>query len=398
MNELALLKTVSPRHIDQVPVAESASELVEHKSQLSPTSPGPELTVVVPTLNERDNIEPLIDRLNAALAGITWEVIFVDDDSRDGTADHVRSIAQADSRVRCLQRIGRRGLATACIEGILASAAPYLAVIDADLQHDEAILLPMLETLRRESYDIAVGSRYVAGGSVGDWDRRRVRISGFATWLSRMIYKSEVTDPMSGFFMLRRPVFEAAGRRLSGQGFKILLDLLASSPRSLRIKELPYQFRERRFGESKLDALVGWEFVMLVVDKLIGHIVPVRFALFALIGCAGLLIHLAVLWCSFDVAEMPFVWSQTAATLIAMTSNFFLNNLFTYRDMRLKSWRILSGLISFYAVCGFGALANVGIASYVFSTDRAWWLAGTAGVAVGAVWNFAASSVFTWKR
>ncbi len=142
-----------------------------------------------------------------------------------------------------------------------------------------------LDSLRREPYAIAVGSRHVAGGSIGNWDRKRVRISGLATWLSRMICKAEIADPMSGFFMLRRPVFDAAARRLSGQGFKILLDLIASSPRPLRIKELPYEFRGRHFGESKFDTLVAWEFVVLIADKLIGHIVPIRFALFALIGC-----------------------------------------------------------------------------------------------------------------
>jgi len=379
-------------------VMQPVPALVEQTSYSSPLSAGPELTVIVPTLNERDNIEPLVDRLRAALAGVAWEVIFVDDDSRDGTAEYIRSFAQVDSRVRCIQRIGRRGLATACIEGILASAAPHIAVIDADLQHDEAILLEMLDSLRRESYDIAVGSRHVAGGSIGNWDRKRVRISGLATWLSRMICKAEITDPMSGFFMLRRPVFDAAARRLSGQGFKILLDLIASSPRPLRIKELPYEFRERHFGESKFDTLVAWEFVVLIADKLIGHIVPIRFALFALIGCIGLVIHLSVLWFLLAIAGMPFVWSQAAASFVAMTANFFLNNVFTYQDMRLKGWRILQGLISFYAVCAFGAMANVGVAAHIFATNRPWWIAGITGVLVGAVWNYAVSSVFTWKR
>ena len=157
-------------------------------------------------------------------------MIFVDDDSRDGTPEQVREIGRIDPRVRCLQRIGRRGLSTACIEGILASASPYIAVMDADLQHDEALLPAMLSTLRNEPYDLVVGSRYVDGGGVGQWDSTRANISGFATRLSRMICKAEIADPMSGFFMLKREVFERAMRKLSGQGFKILLDLMASSP------------------------------------------------------------------------------------------------------------------------------------------------------------------------
>jgi dolichol-phosphate mannosyltransferase len=359
---------------------------------------GAELSVIVPTINERDNVGPLIDLLDAALAGIAWEVIFVDDDSRDGTPEHVRELARRDPRVRCIQRIGRRGLSTACIEGVLASAAPYVAVMDADLQHDETLLPRMLAVLKTEPVDLVLGSRYIAGGGIGEWDKSRARMSGFATRLSRMICKTDIADPMSGFFMLRREVFEGALRRLSGQGFKILLDLLASSPQPVRVKELPFEFRQRRYGESKLDTLVAWEYMMLIADKLVGHVVPVRFALFALIGGLGLLVHLAVLWLTLTFAAANFTAAQTVATVVAMTSNFFLNNLFTYRDQRLRGWRALRGLLSFYAICSLGAVANVGIASYVFAHDEVWWLAGVAGVIVGSVWNYAVSSVFTWKK
>jgi dolichol-phosphate mannosyltransferase len=358
----------------------------------------PELALVVPTLNERDNVAPLVELVAAALAGVDWELIFVDDDSADDTAAAVRALAQRDPRIRCLQRIGRRGLSSACIEGALASAAPYVAVMDADLQHDERLLPRMLETLRRETVDLVVGSRYVAGGGVGDWDRRRAGISNLATRLSRIVCKTEIADPMSGFFMFRRDIFEGAVRKLSGQGFKILLDLLASSPVPVRVKELPFEFRPRRFGASKLDTLVAWEFGMLIADKLVGHLVPVRFALFAFIGALGLAVHLAVLRAALSVPSLDFTKAQAIATMVAMTSNFFLNNVFTYRDQRLKGWRLLRGLFSFYLICAVGAVGNVGIAAYVFASNQVWWLAGIAGAVVGSVWNYAVSSVFTWRR
>jgi dolichol-phosphate mannosyltransferase len=381
-------------------MAEGLSRRAEQKAPAPLSLPrrAPELAVVVPTMNERENIGPLIALLASALSGIDWEVIFVDDDSRDGTASRIREMAGQDNRVRCLHRIGRRGLSTACIEGILASTAPYVAIMDADLQHDERLLPRMLETLRREPVDLVVGSRYVAGGGLGEWSRRRAEISGLATRLSRFICKAEVADPMSGFFMLRRDVFDRAVRGLSGQGFKILLDLLASSPEPLRLKELPYEFRQRRYGESKLDTLVAWEFGMLLADKLVGHIVPVRFALFAFIGVIGLGIHLAVLGTSLKFLGLAFAAAQATATLVAMTSNFFFNNLFTYRDQRLSGWRLLRGLVSFYLICAVGAVANVGAASYLFDIEHTWWLAGVAGAIVGSVWNYAVSSVFTWKR
>jgi dolichol-phosphate mannosyltransferase len=358
---------------------------------------GPELTVVIPTLNERDNIGPLVDLLDAVLDAVNWEVIFVDDDSPDGTAERIREVSRRDRRVRCLQRLGRRGLTTACIEGALAASAPYIAIMDADMQHDENLLPQMLAMLRSEPVDLVVGSRYVDGGGIGGLNAARANISALATRLSRIICKAEIADPMSGFFMIRRDVFEGALRRLSGQGFKILLDILASSPRSLRIRELPYSFRERQHGESKLDALVAWEYMMLIADKLIGDIVPVRFALFAFVGGIGLFIHMLVLWFALTIAGAAFNFAQASAAVAAMTSNFFINNLFTYRDRRLRGLAVARGLFSFYAICALGAVANVGIAGYVFSRNEAWWLAGLAGVVVGSVWNYAVSSVFTWK-
>ena len=363
---------------------------------LDPAAAAIELSVIVPSFNERDNVVPLIERLSESLAGIAWEIIYVDDDSPDGTAASVKALAQRDRHVRCIHRIGRRGLSTAVIEGIQASSAPYVAVIDADMQHDETLLPQMLAAIKSEGLDIVVGSRYVAGGGVGQWDKGRVAMSGFATRLSRLVVSAELTDPMSGFFLIARPAFDRAVRRLSGQGFKILLDLFASSPTPYRFKELPYTFRPRIHGESKLDTLVAWEYLMLLLDKLFGRFLPIRFVLFAAIGGSGVLVHLATL--RFMLAHESFPISQATATVVAMTTNFVLNNILTYRDKRLRGWRFLTGLLSFYAVCAIGAVGNVGIASAAFDRHYSWWLAGLAGAAVGVVWNYAVSSVFTWRQ
>jgi dolichol-phosphate mannosyltransferase len=362
----------------------------------APQGGAAELAVVIPTLNERDNVPLVVERLNRVLAGIAWEAIFVDDDSADGTADAVREFAMAQPNIRCLQRIGRRGLSSACIEGILSSAAPYAAVMDGDLQHDEALLPLMLEKIKAERLDIVVASRYVGDGSVGNFEASRVKISGFATRLSRMVVKAELSDPMSGFFMVERGAFDGAMRRLSGQGFKILLDLFASAPRPFAFAEVPLHFRERLHGESKLDTLVAWEYLMLLLQKLIGPMVPVRFLLFSLIGGLGVAVHLTMLGFSLYVAHAAFPVAQAVATVVAMTFNFLLNNLFTYRDRRLRGWNLLSGLGSFYAVCGLGAAANVGIAASI-AGQHSWWLAGLAGAAVSAVWNYVMSSIFTWS-
>ena len=369
-----------------------------------PTEPGVELSIIVPTYNEKENITALIARIDTCLANHScgtdpaWEIIFVDDDSPDGTAELIRSVGRDDRRIRCIQRLNRRGLSAACIEGMLASSASYLAVMDADLQHDERLLPRMLETLRQGEDDLVVGSRYVAGGSVGEWNPVRARISRFATRLSHLVLRIPVSDPMSGFFMLRRRVFLNTARHLSGVGFKLLFDIIASSPQPLRLQELPYTFRTRQFGESKLDGQVGWEYLLMLLDHVLGRYVPVRFLSFALVGGLGVGIHLLVLALLFEGMQVSFLHSQIIATLVAMTTNFALNNVLTYRDMRLRGWRWLQGWLSFSVACGVGAVANVSLAAYLFEKGTAWILAALAGITVGAVWNYAMTAVYTWKK
>ena len=360
------------------------------------TAKAVELAIVVPSFNELDNVEPLVGRLADALQGIEWEVIYVDDDSPDGTAAKVREVGQTNGRVRCLQRIGRRGLTSAVIEGMLVTNAPYIAVMDADLQHDETLLPGMLAAIRSGGLDVVVGSRYVSGGTTGEWDKRRAAMSTIATRLARLVVSADLTDPMSGFFLIHRPALDRAVRRLSGQGFKVLLDLFASTPVPYRFKELPYVFGTRLHGESKLDSLVVWEYLMLLLDKLIGHWVPVRFFLFAVVGALGLVVHLTTL--RLALVGLDFAAAQALATIVAMTSNFIVNNMLTYRDKRLRGTKLVTGLLSFYAICSVGAVANVGIAATAFRWHYVWWVSGIAGACVSVVWNYAVTSVFTWRR
>jgi dolichol-phosphate mannosyltransferase len=365
----------------------------------SPTTPGPELSVIVPTRNEHNNVRLVYDALCQTLQGIDWEAIFVDDDSQDGTPEAVYRLASQDRRVRCIQRIGRRGLASACVEGILASSAPYVAVMDADLQHDERLLPRMLDILKSDpTVDAVVGSRYVEQGSIGTWSQCRAWLSRLATRFGRSIMQVPIADPMSGFFMIRRETFRSSMRRLSSIGFKILLDILASSPRPLRVKEISYHFRERHAGESKFDLLIGWEYLVLLADKVIGHVIPVRFVVFALVGGLGLVVHLAVLWLCLNPMELTFELSQATATGVAIIGNFMLNNLLTYHDRRLTGWKFVGGLLSFALICSFGAVANMGIATLLFTERHAfWWAAGIAGAAMSLVWNYAVTSALTWR-
>jgi dolichol-phosphate mannosyltransferase len=371
-----------------------AHELARPEQALQPARI--ELSIVVPTFNESANVRALVESLENCLSHCAWEVIIVDDNSPDRTADIVRALAAEKSHVRCIQRFGRRGLSSAVIEGIASSSAPCVAVIDADMQHDETLLARMLRLMASHDLDLIVGSRYVSGGSISDWSASRRAMSRFATKLSHLIMQFDLTDPMSGFFMVRREAFLAAAPHLSGKGYKILLDLVASSPTPLRHIELPYEFRPRLHGESKVDAMVLFEYLILLLEKTVGSYVPIRFLLFCLVGGTGVLVHLATLFPA--LLAMGFTAAQALAALVSMTSNFLLNNVLTYRDCRLRGRKLALGLLSFYAVCGIGFLFNVTYAQMLYERGYSWWLAGTAGVLIGCVWNFGASSIFTWKR
>lgn len=362
-----------------------------------PISPAPELTVIVPVYNERPNVLPLLARLDRALAGIRWEVVFVDDDSPDGTAAAIRSLAVCDRRIRCIRRLGRRGLASAVIEGALASSSAFVAVMDGDLQHDETRLPAMLSVLRAGRCDVVVGSRHIEGGDASGlaaaW---RHRLSDLGTRMARAFLPAPVSDPMSGFFMLPQPLFERLAPELTGQGFKILLDLLLTAPAHLRVKEIPCRFRERAAGTSKLDPLVLAQFAGLLIDELLHGLVPLRFVAFAAVGATGVLVHLAVLSAGL-AAGVRFASAQTAATIVAMATNFWLNNQLTYRDQRLRGAQMWRGLVLFMAVCGLGAIANVGIARELYARHTQWTLAGAAGAIIGVVWNYAVSATLVWR-
>jgi len=360
-----------------------------------------DLAIILPTLNERGNLGPLVERIDRAIgAAARWEVIIVDDDSRDGTADEARAIALTDPRVRVIQRIGRRGLASAAIEGFCATAAPFVAVMDADHQHDPALLPGMLAALKHGEAEVCVASRFAEGASTADWAApEREKLSTYANALARKITGVDLSDPMSGYFMLSAATARTLVPRLSGIGFKILLDLLATADAPMTVKEFPLNFAARREGESKLDRAILFDFLAGLYDKVLGKVIPTRFALFGTVGALGVAVHFAVLSLLLFAFGERFALAQTGAVLVAMSFNFWLNNWLTYRDKRLKGMSaLLRGWLGFCATCAIGAFANVAIATFLEGQGLFWVLAALAGIAVGSVWNYALSSRFVWGR
>ncbi|WP_176594153.1 glycosyltransferase family 2 protein [Sphingobium sp. EM0848] len=361
----------------------------------------PEFAVVIPTLNEAPNIPVIIAALDRTLAQFDYELIFVDDWSSDGTRETIAREAEARAdtgpTIRVLSRYGRKGLSSAVIEGALSTFAPMIVVMDADMQHDERLLPDMVHALLSDQADIVIGSRYCANGSTGDWNIDRQRASRFATGIANQLLDIPISDPMSGFFAFRRRHLEQMVPRLSQLGFKVLLDILLSSDRGTRVIELPYHFRNRNAGESKLGFRVLFDFLLMVVNKRLERLLPPRLLLFGLVGLLGLAVHLATLSAGLSILKLPFGAAQTLAVGVAIGFNFLLNNAITYRDRRLKGWRMIQGMASFYAICGLGALANVGVGMLAFAERPNWWLAGIAGAVVGAAWNFLASRWLTWR-
>ena len=374
------------RAVDSAPVSGSEIEAA------------PELAVVLPSYNERANIVPMLEALEVALADIRHEVIIVDDDSPDGTWALAQQLALTRPRLRCLRRVGRRGLASAAIEGMLATGAPYIAVMDADLQHDERALTRMLARAREVDADVVVGSRFAEGASVGDdFAASRLMASRVATWLCNRMVPGDLTDPLSGFFMMRRDFFVSIVRRIRTDGFKVLVDALLVAPPDVRLAEVPFDFRGRRQGVSKLDALVVWNLGLSLATSLTFGLVPRRFLSFIAVGGMGAAVHMAVLALGYRAMGLAFGTAQVAAIIVAMTFNFFLNNSLTFRDRRLRGPRLLLGLGVFYLSCSLGAVVNYAVSARLFDAGIHWALAGFVGAVAGAGWNFAMTSVFAWR-
>ncbi|MBZ9936375.1 glycosyltransferase family 2 protein [Mesorhizobium sp. BR1-1-16] len=360
----------------------------------------PELAVIVPSFNERDNIGSLYEKVSSALSGTPFEFIVVDDNSPDGTAEVTKELSRQHANIRCIRRFGRRGLSSACIEGMASTAAPYVAVIDADHQHDERILPEMLAAAKAGA-DIAIGSRFVDDGSVGKGlSSTRLKGSEFATRLASFIVGRDISDPMSGFFLMPRRKFEEVAPFLNRDGFKILLDILATSARHgapLSVREIGYSFRERNAGESKMSSIIVVQFLGLWLSQLTNGRLPMSFLLFAMVGISGLLVHLAVLWLANIVLAVGFVASQIVATLSAMVWNFFLNNTLTYADRKLKGRKMLIGLVEFIAICSVGGIASVSVASNIYASEPQPLVAGVAGALMSAVFNYCVTRAYTWK-
>jgi len=362
------------------------------------------LSLVLPTYNEAKNIPELLPKLEEILTGIEHEIIIVDDDSPDGTWHIALELAQGREDLHVIRRLGRRGLSSAVIEGFLAAKGDVFAVMDADGQHDFE-LLPALYHAVRSGSGIAVGSRYVEGGSVGEWDERRQVLSRIATRLALFLCAVKVKDPMSGFFAIERSLFERVVTKLNPKGFKILLDLLVCVPRETQVTEHPFTFRKRLHGQSKLSLRVQVDFLEYLYDVTVGKYIPLTFVKYSLVGTLGVFVHLCAYYAitrfvlqSSHPSVGGFSIAVIGATETAIVFNFFLNNIWTFAGQRLQGKQAAVGFLKFNIACLFGALVNWGVSTSLFALKWQEFLAVFLGAMAGVMWNYTVNRIFTWKE
>jgi dolichol-phosphate mannosyltransferase len=353
-------------------------------------------SVVLPTYNERESLPRAIAAVRQALAGREdWEVIIVDDDSPDRTWELAQELGASDARIRCYRRVDRRGLSSAIIDGLSLGTGERLLVMDADLQHDATKIPALLAAL--DDADIASGTRYADGGSTGQWSRRRLALSKLATVACRLVLGIRASDPMSGFFAIRRQAFMAVAPRLNPRGYKIFMELLHVL-RPARVGEVPYVFSPRVAGVSKLSGQVIWDFALSLAELFTRRLISARFLKYALVGLSGV----AVQYAAFFLIWRQMVGDEVGTALAiacAALSNYLCNNSWTFHDRAHRSFADMTrGVVLFLAISGTGALINQSVTWYLHD-KRALMLslAMAAGIVVATVWNYYLNLDLTWR-
>lgn len=352
------------------------------------------LSLILPTYNEAENIPELLPKIKQVLKKVPHEIIIVDDNSPDETWRVAQELAQSAEDVHVIRRVDRRGLSSAVIDGFLAAKGDVLMVMDADGQHDMGKLSELYEAAQKNK-GIAIGSRYVKGGSIGEWDEQRYFMSRMATGMAKKLCKVQVHDPMSGFFAIHRSVFEEVLPRLNPKGFKILLDLLVHVPKSTKTKEIPFTFGTRAHGESKLSRRVQIEFLEYLYDVVFGKYIPLAFVKYCLVGSLGVVVNVIAFQLFSQV--LSFSMAVVAAIETAIISNFWMNNVWTFSHVQLRGKAIIVGLIKFNAACAVGGLANYAISTYLFAHGVPGMPAVIIGAFTSVLWNYTMNRIFTWR-
>ncbi len=318
---------------------------------------GLELTVVIPTLNEEKNIPIIFEKVSNALKGVNWEMVIVDDNSTDRSPEVMREMTQKHHNFRFIRRIGRSGLSTACTEGMLSSAAPVIAVMDADGQHDETKLQTMLGLIQGDSADVVVGSRFKEGAELEAFSNFRTKLSLYSNTLAQKLFNLPLKDSMGNFFMLRQTVLEEAAPHLCGRGQKLLFDILLVGPKDVRVAEVPIVFGVREHGDSKLSPLAAIDFGLQMWDRKFGQIFPTK-AVIDICSILGFtLISTLIQWAIMKISyAMSGTFPNAAlilpfATVPSIALSYRIQRALTAKRKRTKGWGMVKEFLAYAAIC-----------------------------------------------
>ena len=354
------------------------------------------ISLIIPTYNERDNITPLVMRIHQVLSNYDYRILFIDDDSSDGTAELITSLSPKYP-VSVIIRKDKRGLASAVVDGLRHATGEIIGVMDADLQHPPEVIPDLLEKIDGGA-DMAIASRYVPGGAIPGWGLARRIISKTAIFLAHVLLPPtrQIKDPMAGFFIFNRQAI--ANADLKPTGYKILLEILIEGE-FRNIAEVPYTFGTRSSGESKLSARQEVDYLKHVYSLMRRTGEVLRFFKFCLVGLSGIGVNEGLLWLLTELAGLPLPVSSAIGIESSIISNFFLNNFFTFRDRRSPEVKsTLIRLLKFNLVSLAGLGLNLGILLLLTNVFGIYYLASNlVGIAVAALWNYILSTWWTWK-
>lgn len=352
-------------------------------------------TIIIPTYHERDNIAPLLERIHAAVKGHDYRVLFVDDDSQDGTSELVAELSRKYP-VDIMVRKDKRGLASAVVDGITQAQGETLVVMDADLQHPPEVLPALLKKVD-EGFDMAIGSRYVPGGGCEGWGRLRRMISKGAIFIAHLLLPQtrKIKDPLSGLFAFKKKAIE--GVDLRPLGYKIILEVLIEG-RMKSVAEVPFKFVTRERGQSKLSAKQQVEFLKHTFSLMRRSGELARFVKFGLVGGSGIIVNEGLLWALTEFVGLPYTISSPIAVEASIISNFMLNDVFTFRDRRDRAGSGLIRFLKFNSVSLGGLVINVGTLWLLTTFLGVHYLVSNlAGIFLAFLWNFLLNSWWTWK-
>jgi dolichol-phosphate mannosyltransferase len=354
------------------------------------------LSVIIPTYNERDNIVPLVERIHHALSNREYGILFVDDDSHDGTAELAKSLS-SKYPVSVIVRRDKKGLASAVVDGLKHASGETVMVMDADLQHPPEVIPDLLKAID-DGADMAVASRYVAGGGCQGWSLIRRIISKTAIFLAHLLLPltRNIEDPMSGFFMFHRQAI--AGADLKPSGYKILLEILVLGDFHHTV-EVPYTFVTRKRGESKLSGRQQIEYLRHIFSLMRRTGELLRILKFCLVGTSGIFVNEGLLWVLTELAGFPLFMASPISIECSIISNFTLNNFFTFRDRRSLALKAtLLRLLKFNLVSLAGLGINVGVLLFFSNIVGIHYLiANIFGIVVAFMWNYILSTWWTWR-